>query len=139
MCDVCDVAHANPFALKRHLNSDAHALQLAVVQGVAAKPEPSSATLVSRRYAARNKAAKKFYCSACDSAFAQQAHLNTHYLSKKHSNNMALPKKDVVEVDADLDVDADVDVDQDSDLDDAGQDYDSDSDLDADTASNSDF
>ncbi|WQF84597.1 Putative Zinc finger C2H2-type [Colletotrichum destructivum] len=70
------------FATKAHLE------QVRLAEGGAPKVV-SVETTRCRKFSAKHKAAKTYYCPVCDRAFNTKAHLNKHNASKKHLAKIA--------------------------------------------------
>lgn len=87
-CKTCGITLQSVTALAKHLATKAHQEQERLAAG--GKPKAvSAATLRSRRFAARKKASKAFYCATCDKAFNIKGHLTNHNTTKKHLEKVA--------------------------------------------------
>ncbi|TQN74949.1 hypothetical protein CSHISOI_00471 [Colletotrichum shisoi] len=72
-------------ALRKHLASKAHLEQVRLAEGGAPKVV-SADTARCRKFSAKHKAAKTYYCPVCDRAFNIKGHLKKH---KKHLAKVA--------------------------------------------------
>ncbi|TKW58827.1 hypothetical protein CTA1_8659 [Colletotrichum tanaceti] len=87
-CVICDMGLQSALALRKHLDSKAHLEQVRLAEGGA--PKVVSATAASsRKFTAKHKAAKTYYCPVCDRAFNIKGHLDKHNASKKHLAKVA--------------------------------------------------